>query len=140
MSVRHTFRDLYRYAGWATVLGLVADFAGLFVYDLLFRGQYTITTASNPFLLGIIAVAERLTFAANFMLARKLLRLPTKQSLLLAAVMTIVTSPWLGFGTEATWSEGPYPHTDNPPLLPNGWVLRAFHAIISWEVETGTES
>lgn len=97
MSVKHTFRDLYGYAGWATALGLAADFAGLFVYDLLLRGQYTITTALNPLLLSIIAVAAPLIFAANFMLARQLLRLPGKQSLLLAAVMAIVTSPWLVF-------------------------------------------
>lgn len=91
MTIRHTFRELCRYAAWATVLGLAADFCGLFVYELVGAGP--VTTAAGP-LIRIIVVAAPLIFGANYVLARRLLELPTRKSVILAVVMAVLTSPW----------------------------------------------
>lgn len=93
MAISHTFRDLLRYAAWATVFGLAADFCGFFVYELL--GQRPFAEAYP--LISIIAVATPLIFAVNYLLSRRLLDLASRESVILALVMAVVTSPWTVF-------------------------------------------
>ncbi|MFO8060048.1 MAG: hypothetical protein R6U70_05275 [Bacillota bacterium] len=95
MSVTHTLRGLLRYTGWATLFGIMADFAGLFLYDLLLRGGHPIASAVNPLLFSIIAIAAPIIFAANLILAQRLLGLSPGRGVVLGAIMAILTSPWL---------------------------------------------
>ncbi|MEW6524867.1 MAG: hypothetical protein AB1445_15225 [Bacillota bacterium] len=96
LSVEHHIRSLLKYAGLATLLGLAADFAGLLVYDWLVRPHVPVSKAPvNWYLLTIVGVAAVLIFFANLLLARRLLSLTRRQSLLLALVMAVFTAPWL---------------------------------------------
>ncbi|MFO7941260.1 MAG: hypothetical protein R6U92_01225 [Bacillota bacterium] len=79
-----------RYAFIATILGLLADFGGLFAYEAL---AGPVGKSGSPYAPAVILAAGILILVFNYPLALAF-SLSPKRAIALAATIAMVTAPW----------------------------------------------